>query len=381
MLAKTMGGICYNDSMETRKWKNKSNKGEELMQRKNHMVNYKFNLRSTDTVKEIMDYCLSCDTWEQIKCPPAAVFAAAKKGKKSTQIVIYKESANFTGENNCGAHFRLWDMQHDDGHIVEANAATPTCAELNFHHVIVGSDEVGTGERIKQAIVTAAAVTPEQMEELIRLNVTDSKEMKKPDDRIRQTGEILSGVTRQQAWEIFESGEKLITSAEGAFVAFTSRLLPNSEYDAFQKADNGKSKNYLIGELHAEVLNPMIQTCKPDYVVVDDFIENDKSVKEDFCRALNMEEEKLFLRTKADAANMAVSCASVISAYFSELYMEWLSEKIKKDYGIKGPFSLPLGNIGLAGLKQKLFEEGLSEAEAEEVCAKYTKTTFQSSRG
>lgn len=136
-----------------------------------------------------------------------------------------------------------------------------TCAELNFQHVIVGSDEVGTGERLKQAIVTAAAVTPEQMEELIRLNVTDSKEMKKPEHRIRQTGEILSGVTRQQAWEIFESGKKHITSAEGALVAFTSRLLPNREYDAFQRADNGKNKNHLLGELHAEVLNPMIERC------------------------------------------------------------------------------------------------------------------------
>lgn len=52
------------------------------MQRKNLVTNYKFNLRSTDTVREIMAYCSDSDAWEQIKCPPSAVFAAAKKRKK-----------------------------------------------------------------------------------------------------------------------------------------------------------------------------------------------------------------------------------------------------------------------------------------------------------
>ena len=84
---------------------------------------------------------------------------------------------------------------------------------------------------------------------------------------------------------------------------------------------------------------------------------------------------KIFLRTKADAVNMAVSCASVISAYLSDIYMEWLTKKIKKDYGIIGDFEFPANNLAFTEQKKRLTEAG---ADADEVCAKYSKTTFKS---
>lgn len=291
---------------------------------------YEFIPRSIGIAREIQEYCMNSSGWKEIKCPPASDYAVErKKGKAVQRIVMYKDSIYLTGEGNLGPLFRKWDMQADVEHIVACNQSTPTCAELNFKHTIVGSDAVGTGERFKQMIVTAVAVTPEHMEELIRMNVTDSKEMRKTKNRIRQVGESLSGISPQQAWKIFENGDTNITSQKEGFVEFRSRILSNCEYDKFERA-GGKDKIDLLSELHAEVLNPLILACRPDYVVVDDFMETDTQIREEFCRALDMEEEKIFLRTKADEVNMAVACASVISAYLSEIYMEWLTEEIEK---------------------------------------------------
>ena len=350
---------------------------KQTMVEKMSNSDYRFIPRTVGTAREIQEYCMN-GGWVEVKCPPASDYAVErKKGKAVQRIVMYEDSIYFTGEGNLGPLFRKWDMQNDVEHIVVGDETTPTCAELNFKHTIVGSDEVGTGERFKQIIVTAVAVTPEHMEELIRMNVTDSKEMRKPKNKIRQVGEILSGISPQLAWEIFEHGDTQVASQEGGFVEFQSRILPNSEYDKFQRADNGRDKNDLLSKLHAEVLNTLIQACRPDYVVVDDFMETDESVRTEFCHTLDMEEKKIFLRTKADAVNMAVSCASVISAYLSEIYMGWLTEKIKKDYGISGEFAIPANNLGLAKQKEKLAEAGV---DVEEVLAKYTKTTFKSKK-
>lgn len=337
------------------------------------LTDYSFIPRNPYTAKEIQEYCL-CRDWTVAKCPPSAVFAVAEAGDPSKRITIYENSIHFRGNSKIAAIFREMDMRNDEEHIIAGDKAAPTCGDLNFKHTVVGSDEIGTGERFKQIIVTAAAVAPEHMDELIRLNVTDSKKMKKA--HLRQVGALLSAISPQDAWEIFGNRETTIAS-EGAFVEFRSRILPNSEYDKFQRAENGRDKNDLLSELHTEVLNPLIRACKPDYVVVDDFMETDKTVREEFCRSLDMEENKIFLRTKADAVNMAVSCASVISAYFGEIYLEWLTEKIKKDYDISGKFEIPPSNLGLAEQKRRLAESG---ADADEVIAKYAKTTFKSKK-
>ncbi|MGN0140957.1 MAG: hypothetical protein ACI4AD_01930, partial [Roseburia sp.] len=342
------------------------------MSEKMNISDYTFIPRNPNTAREIQEFCMNAGNWMDVKCPPSADFAMAKRDEPSQRIVKYANSIYLTGKNNLGAFFRKYDMENDEEHIIAVDEASPTCGELNFKHVIVGSDEVGTGERFKQIIVTAVAVTPNHMDELIRMNVTDSKQMKK--SHLKLVGEVLSGISPQQAWEIFENGDTDIVS-EDAFVKFRSRILPNSEYDKFQREENGKDKNDLLGELHAGVLNPLIRACEPDYVVVDDFMETDKNVREEFLVALNMEKKRIFFRTKADAVNMAVSCASVISAYLSEIYMEWLTEKIKKDYGIIGDFEFPANNLAFTEQKKRLTEAG---ADADEVLAKYSKTTFMS---
>lgn len=342
------------------------------MSEKMNVSDYKFIPRNPYTARTIQEFCTLRGDWMDAKCPPSAEYAVTQKDEPSKRIEIYANSIYFKGKNNLGAFFRKYDMENDEEHIVAEDETTPTCGELNFKHVIVGSDEVGTGERFKQIIVTAVAVTPDHMEELIQMNVTDSKQMNK--NHLKLVGEVLSGISPQQACEIFANGDTDLAS-EDAFVKFRSKILPNSEYDKFQRAENGKDKNDLLGELHAGVLNPLIRACKPDYVVVDDFMETDKNVRKEFCETLNMEKKNIFLRTKADAVNMAVSCASVISAYLSEIYMEWLTEKIKKEYGMIGDFQFPANNLSFAEQKKRLARAG---ADADEVCAKYSKTTFKS---
>ncbi len=291
------------------------------MAEKVSVSHYKFIPRHPGTARTIQEIYGEYGSWVSASCPTGAVDAMQNRDG-SQRIVFYENgSIYFAGEENRGPFHRKEDLKNDKEHIVVSDAATPTCAELNFKYITVGSDEVGTGDRFKQIIVTAVAVKPEYMEGLIRMNVTDSKQMKK--NHLMQVGEILSGISQQEAREIFENGDTSIASCEEGFVEFRSRILPNSTYDKFIRTDNGRDKNDLLSELHAQVLNSLTQSCKPDYVVVDDFMETDNKVRKEFYQMLDMEKERIFLRTKADAVNMAVSCASVISAYFSEIYMEW----------------------------------------------------------
>ncbi len=339
------------------------------------ITDYKFTPRADGTEEEVKAYCTK-EGWENAKCPASSVYAVQKMvNRKKQQVIIYtNQKVRCMGEGNPGPVFRKWDLQNDNENIIVNDKTTPTCAELNFKHTIIGSDEVGTGERFKRSIVTAVEVKPEQMDELIGMNVNDSKQMGEGD--IRNAGERLSGLSPQQVRELIERGETRVTSGEGAFVRFKSTILPNDEYDKFRIENSDKNKNYLLAELHAELLNALIKEGTPDYVVVDDFIETHKSVRIAFYQALDtIDEKKIFLRTKADAVNMAVSCASVISSYFSQIYMEWLAEKIKKDYGIRGSFTIPEQNLGLEKQKKALADAG---ADAEEVLKKYTKTTFKS---
>ena len=352
-----------------------------MSQNKSVVLDYSFIPRNPETARLVMEDCQNNPAWRLGTAPQTAVFAAEKTGADPERVTIYKDkkegnkcqlgAIHFWGKHNHGAYYRKLDMKMDNQNIVPNKKDLPTCSSLNFDYSVVGSDEVGTGERFKQIIVTAAYVAPEDMDQLLLLNVKDSKQISK--NQLRQIGAKLSGISETLAKELFDRGDETITSLQGC-VRFQSRILSNQKYDEFQRRVDGTDKNDLLSDLHAEVLNSLIREWEPDYVVVDDFMETDAKVRQDFCRSLESAEEKIFLRTKADAINMAVSCASVISAYLSELYLDWLNDKMRKEYGLGKTFTIPAGNTSLEEMKKKLQAAGVN---ADEVIAKYAKTTFQ----
>ncbi len=293
------------------------------MHEKINLSDYKFIPRNPYTAREIQEYCMNIGGWTEVKSPPSAVYAVVQKNDSSRHIVIYENDICFVGKSEIGALFRKTDMQNDEEHITAWDKATPTCGELNFNYMVVGSDKVVSDGSEKRMIVTAAVMAPWHMEELIGMNVTDARQMQAA--HIRQVGKYLTGISTQDAWKMFESGEKNIVS-ESSFVKFRSRIITKTECEDIWRAENEREKNELLSAFHVEVLSPMIEMCKPDYVVVDNFMEADKKAQENFYEMLGMEKKRIFLRHKAAEVNMATACASVISAYLDEIYMEWLMQ-------------------------------------------------------
>lgn len=353
----------------------------------NKMTDYKFIPRNRETTEQVKEFCMNDAGWRLGNLSQDVVFAAEKKVRKNGWVKIYGDSQKngktilgsiyFWGKGNLGAEYRKMDMQKDVESFVVGDANSPTCASLNFEHSVVGSDEVGTSERFKQIVVSAAYVTPEDMDTLIAWNVRDSKEM--TEKQLLEVGKALTGISTLQAVEIFEKGGKSFAASKekGALVNFCSVALSNQEYDAFRREKNGKDKNDLLCSLHAEVLNPLIREYQPDYAVVDDFMENDVSIRDGFCESLECGAEKVLLRTQADVVNMAVSCASVISAYISALYVDWLNNKLIDEYNLDFNFKLPTGNDSLKVLRNKFYQAGATAEAVEEILEMYAKSDME----
>lgn len=350
----------------------------------NKSLDYKFIPRCEDTKNQVKEFCRNDSRWKISSLTQNVVFAAEKKVKKTGWVKIYQDSVDkgkttsgsihFWGKANLGPEYRKMDMEKDVEAFVIGDTNSPTCASLNFEHSVVGSDEVGTSETMKQIVVSAVLVTPEDMESLLEWNVRDSKEMS--ENQLLEIGKALTGISKAEAEKIFSNGGRTFSSTKekGALVNFCTVTIPNCEYNEFRKNNADKDKNNLLADLHAEVLNPLVQEYHPDYVVVDDFMENDVEVKSDFYKSLKCESDKVLLRIKADAYNMAASCASVISAYISALYMDWLNMKLVFDYNVSCDFKLPTGNESLTVLKKKLDLVGIN---SDEVLPMYAKESIK----
>lgn len=250
------------------------------------------------------------------------------------RVDIYKERIDFHG-NGCvdvGAYYRKMDMQKDVSKAVtvaqkgEENDECISIAELNFEKRVIGSDETGKMEADKQMTVVAAYVQPENMDELIRLGVEDSKGIK-TDNKLIAIGMKLTGIT---SYEQFL--EKEGTVIQDGIVPFCVSILTNEAYNE-RCINQGENVEEVQKEQHRTVVRALAGKVEYDYVVVDDFLNGRE--QDGMTDELETSKEKTILRTHADSCVMAVSCASVISAYISNLYQNLPGEKVVKNRRLK----------------------------------------------
>lgn len=225
--------------------------------------------------------------------------------------------------------------------------------ELNFHKNVIGSDETGKGEVFRPLIVVAAYVEKENVEQLIKWNVRDSKsyEVKDSDarkkyeqtkEKICDIGKKLTGYTSYQDFEKDGGSGKVI---EKNNVTFVVNVIENEEYNKKWKGSQSEcDENKLVRDGHAAALKELAKVVEYDYVVVDKF-ESAENIQE----ALNLSkisENKAIIAAKADGFAIAVACASVIAKHLGYLYMEEVAAKYRldeyEDFSQTGDFSAEL---------------------------------------
>jgi len=171
---------------------------------------------------------------------------------------------------------------------------------------IFGSDETGKGEWFGPLVVTATALTPEQIIELRKLGVRDSKTIKKA--------------------ELMKIAEQLFTMN---FPRFTITLTPekyNQMYTDFEK--EGKSLNDMLAWAHSAVIKAMLKyvQAKKIKVVIDKFDFEKTEFRLETVDRTNVE---IIQKSKGES-EIPVAAASIIAKYTFETEVDKLNEK----YGI-----------------------------------------------
>lgn len=178
--------------------------------------------------------------------------------------------------------------------------------EEQFEYIL-GSDETGKGEWFGPLVVTATALTPEDIVELRILGVRDSKLIKK--DELMKLAEKLFGMK---------------------FARFTITLVPekyNQMYAEFEK--EGKSLNDMLAWAHSAVIKAMLKYihAKNAKVVIDKFDFEKTEYRLETVDRTNVE---IIQKSKGES-EIPVAAASIIAKYTFETEVDKLNEKYKID--------------------------------------------------
>lgn len=211
---------------------------------------------------------------------------------------------------------------------------------LNFEKNVIGSDETGKGEVFRPLIVVAAYVKKENVEELIKYNIRDSKSYKahNEDERVQyeltkgkicDIGKKLTGFT---SYTDFEKQRENGIVIEKDYVTFVANVVPNGVYNEKCKTKETKkgclNQNELIRAEHAAAVELLAKKVKYDYVVVDNF---EHAHPDNIQEKIDLPKDKMIIVEKADEFAIAVACASVIAKYLGYLYIEELAAGYELD--------------------------------------------------
>ena len=152
----------------------------------------------------------------------------------------------------------------------------------------VGSDEVGTGDYYGPIVVTACYVKKEQLEELEKLGIGDSKKI--DDSKILKIAPEIAKI-----------------------VKYKSVILTNAEYNEKYTKDTNMNKIKAI--LHNRVLYQLAheEDIKYDYMIVDEFARENRYYE--YLKDQPAIQKGITFLTKAEDISPAVACASIISRY------------------------------------------------------------------
>ncbi len=169
-----------------------------------------------------------------------------------------------------------------------------------FYKTSIGSDEVGTGDYFGPIVVTSCYVSKDNVEEIEKLGIRDSKKM--TDEKILKVVKDLLPL-----------------------VKYKSIILSNTEYN--QKYGPNYNINKIKAIMHNKVLYDMAhENTDYDCIIIDEFA-REARYYEYIKESPNIQRNIIFI-TKAEDKNLAVAAASVISRYIFLKEFDKLSDEL-----------------------------------------------------
>lgn len=169
--------------------------------------------------------------------------------------------------------------------------------------LVCGIDEAGRGSVIGPMVIAGILIEEEKIDELVRLKVRDSKELK-PEERERIYDDIIKTV---KSYEV---------------VVLTAR-----EVDSETRKNKMKGINYLEAKVFARIINDL----KPDIVYIDLPTRDVKKFKSTISDMLK-HQCILVLEHKADKKYSVTSAASIVAKVTRDREIEKLRERFG-DFG------------------------------------------------
>jgi ribonuclease HIII len=178
--------------------------------------------------------------------------------------------------------------------------------EENYDYIL-GSDEAGKGEWFGPLVVVATALKPDDILELRKLGVMDSKDIKKP--------------------KLLKLAEKIIKMD---FLRYSVIILPktyNTRYNEFNREN--KNLNDLMAWAHSKVIQELLDLInyKNAKVVIDKFDFKKTEYRLEKIDKTNLE----IIQKTGGESETSVAAASIIAKYLFEQEVD----KLDKKYGLK----------------------------------------------
>lgn len=213
---------------------------------------------------------------------PYVVFQAEEE---DTVITMYTSGKVMFQGTSADVDATMW--KEIDGQNISQKEVTE--ADKKYYNCSsVGSDEVGTGDYFGPIVVSSCYVRSDQVEELEKLGIKDSKKL--DDEKILKIAPQIAKM-----------------------VKYKSLILSNSEYNTKYGKDNNMNKIKAI--MHNKVLYDLVHSeeLKYDYIIVDEFAREARYY--DYIKESTNIQRGITFMTKAEDKNLAVACASIISRY------------------------------------------------------------------
>ena len=230
------------------------------------------------------------------KVIPYVVFQAEDE---DTVITLYESGKCMFQGTSADVDAAMWGVALENTKEKQAEKKKTDAKYYNCN--AVGSDEVGTGDYYGPIVVTACYVPKEEIPDLEKLGVGDSKKI--DDAKIMK---IAPEIAKK--------------------IKYKSVILSNSEYN--EKYNKDINMNKIKAIMHNKVLFQLVNEEKPkyDYIIVDEFARENRYYE--YLKDQPVIQRNITFLTKAEDISPAVACASIISRYLFLKEFDKLSDSL-----------------------------------------------------
>lgn len=235
----------------------------------------------------------------QPKLPPGAIFSAKTAG---CSITAYKSGKVLFQGANYEIEANRWEKESNEISPKKPKSTSTTAPDFSTK-TLIGTDEVGTGDYFGPITVVAAFVQKEQIAELTKLGVRDSKGMK---DK-----------------EICEVAKQLIKQ-----IPYSLLVLSNEKYNSLQA--QGMNQGQMKAILHNQAilhLKKKLEGQSYDGILIDQFVVPSTYFQYIKNQPTQVNEKNMYFYTKAESLHHSVAAASIIARYAFVKEMDKLSEQ------------------------------------------------------